>query len=1397
MQIQNFIILILTLISLKRCLSERHYNIHKQDTLSIQISDILKYSDLTNNLKTSSKDLDVLIPPAYKKVEISMSWEIEGEEKEKPGFKIEKIYDQTNYGDFFITLVKTDQVDNLLIISEVKKNGESLSINSKISKIASDELKCDNVVMETEKVYTGCISESENYFYICEKYYKDDTMPVCEFYDFNYKFKKGELKNELVKLNLYLGNNNEVVILMYLKYSKIEYFKNKFLLKINEKSSFLSIPLENDINIKKIKIINYVSKTNEANCLISGEVKKPNVHNQLYHMKIISGIIDKEFLQTSLLNNKLKSFDQFNSDILIYEEIEDEDSNHVRITEMNLENLSKKYFDIKNQNKLIRADLGFNKAVIETLDNKDQTNLYFYDTNTKRLTKSEINISKNERWSIMSLLNNNFFFLFDSVEIEGKAFFLNSQRTIDIKNDKNLDKGDIEIIYDEKRVFLIHINYQDFNQPLNNVKSQLQCIEGRSNNVKIDYYTNDMKINNHNINYFSKMNIKGDLSSIEKCNPTRVFFNQDLFIYFCWDKRILNFKSVEYKENDLILGQAIFYKLDLLFDFDLIKSVKLYYGKVLLILMNDMNIIWTNMSKNTNIKINVLDFEQFDYLTENYTDCSWNNQGLICIKENNYEQLSLEIRNSLIEVNLMSTKPVDQIKLKNNYFNSFYDRYYKLSLEKDKFYEKEIFQGCKVHCNLSIDTQLDLNEDTLTYMITHKNFVLINHDEKYNLQIHGIINGSIIKYPTDNYIKEYKEIILFNNSLKENLFVVFYKTIRNTTRALLYKGTLEVSQRLIQEFLVDEEDCNEPKAYSQISNSNSFIIYYSCEDAIDRNYVWKFKMDGPLYKSFGNETEDTLVINGKEVNLNFFYFNKKNDFDVTSTNIKLNGSTDGEILKDLEEDGNVTITGDVIDCKIKDINASGIDIIRRTHLSDQFVIPIYEEKIIEYENLESCFHNNNFILNLGDYILVDKQLKNTSDYKECILVNTTYNNSNKNFSQIYLCRGELSLHYYLTDFDKLDILIDPQYLESNLKVFKAYLIRLKEDNEMYLVTSVNKNHKILNVIKISETGKKSVMDISFEVINSNFLYVDNYYNMITSFSNFFITFDKENSEIILFLHPQYSSKLLILNFPLNENKINLKSRNVLELNYGKKLEIFKTEFFSLIDETNITRVGVLFTTNYHLYEAHLSKNSDTENWTYKIINDWYNQSGNSKEFDIINFNEKFVSLTLRRGVHNINTLFWKRKVDEKNFIHSSIGKSNFGIEEYKIADINMISIEDKDYTYVTYYYNKINDNEWKDIRIKMFESGNLKVKLDLDKLKYKEVVNLKFTSIASENKDIFIELTLEENFKIFIFTLSLIILLIMMTLLIIFVIVLYNGNKKLKADLERDLRENNMTNNLA
>ena len=1392
----NFIILILTLTSITKCVSERNFNLHKKDTLSIQISDILSYSDLTNDLKTVSKNLNVQVPPVHKKIDINMVWEIEGKTEKKPGFKIEKIYDQTNYGDYFVSLVKTDEIDNLLIISEVNKNGQTLSITSKISQIASNDLHCDNVVMETEKVYTGCISESENYFYICEKYYKDDTKPVCEFYDFNYTFKKGELKDELIKLNLFVGNNNDVVILMFLKYSKIEYFQNKFLLKINEKSSFLSLPFEHNFNITKIKLINYLSKTSEVNCLISGEVKTPQLQNQLYHMKIISGIIDKEFLQKSLINNTLKSFDQFNSDILIYEEFEEEDQKDIKITEMNLENLTKKYFFIKNQNKLVRADLGFNKAVIETLNNKNEKEFFFYDTNSKRLSRSDINISENERWFIMSVLDNNFFFIFDYVDIIGNAYFLNTQRTIDIKNENESDSGTVDIKFNGKTIYSIHIDYYDFDQSLNYIKPQLQCIEGRSNNVKIDYYTNDMKINNHNINYFSKMNIKGDISAIEKCNPVRVFFNQDLFIYFCWDKRILNFKSVFYKDNDLILSDAVFYKSDLQFDFDLIKSVKLYYGKILLILMNNMRIIWTDLSKNTNLKINVLDFEEFEYLTDKYENCSWNNQGLICIKDNNYEQLSIEIRNSIIEIDLISKKSVEQIKLKNNYFNSFYDRYYKLSLQKDKFYEKEIFQGCKVNCDLSIDTQLDLNEDTLTYMITQKNFVLINHDENNNLVIHGIINGSIIKYPTENYIKEYKEILLVNNSLYENLFVVFYKTVRNTTRALLYKGTLEVSQRLIQEFLVDEEECNEPKAYSQISNSNSFIIYYSCEDSVEKKYIWKFKMDGPLYKSIGNETEDTLIINGKEVNLNFFYFNKKNDFDVTSKDISLNGSTDGQILKDLESEGNITITGDVVDCKIRDLNLSGVEIIKRTHQIETSLVPIFEEKIKENENLKSCFNHNNFLLTLGDYILVDKQLKNTANYKECIFVNTTYNSSGKDLSQTYLCRGELSLKYYLTDFDKLDVLIDPQYLESNLKVFKAYMIRLKE--EMYLVTSVNKNHKVLNVIKISESDKNpSDKNLPYDVINSSFLYVDSYYDMVTSFSNFFITFDKDNSEIVLFLHPQYSSRLLILNFPLNEDKINLRSRNIVEINYGKQLEIFKIEFFDLIDEKNITRVGALFTTNYHLYEANFNKNSDIENWNFKIINEWYNQSGNSKESDIINFNDHFVSLTLRRGVHNVNTLFWKREVDEKKFVHSSIGKNLFGDKDYKIADVNMISMGGKHYTYVTYYHEMINEGEWKDVRVKIFESGNLQIKLDLDKLRYKESVNLKFVSIASETKDIYIELTLEENFKIFIFTLSLIILLIIMASLIIFVIVLYNGNKKLKSDLERDLRENNMTNNLA
>jgi hypothetical protein len=1403
MKISRITILIFSLILIKEVkllkeTTEETFNLHKEDIFSVKISDLISFQDLTNKLKVESTELKVTVPQAYEMLENEEFWEIGGKKKTEPGFKIEKVYSQSNFGDYFVTLVKTDQINNLLIISEVKREDKKLSIVSKISHIADDEYKCDKVVMEKDKVYTGCLSKLENNFYICEKYYKDDTQPVCEFYNFNYDFKNDSLEKETIKLELNLTPNNDVIILMYFKDTKIEYFENKFLLKVNEKSSLLSVPFEHKYQIRKIKIVNYEQVSNKVSCLISGVTYKPSKLTTLHHMNIINGIIDKEFLNKSLIYQNFKSFDQFNQDILIYEEIEGKE---IKITEMNLENLTQISITLKNQFSLVRADMGYNKAIIETKNDKNQKEFFIYDTNSKRIIKSDIDIKEDERWSVMSLMEKNFFFVFDYETIKGRSYFLNSLRTVDVKNENNQTQGTVLFHYEDTLILKVMLKYHDFDYEdpsfLKNL-NDLQSIQGRVNKIKIDYYMNDMKIQNQSIEYFNKIEIKDNKKSIEKCNPIRVFFDKNLFLYLCWDKKILLYNSVNFENHELILKDEIFYKTDPLFDFDLIKSIRFYYDKLFLILMNDMKIYWSDLSTQNTFKINVIDFHLSNVLFEKYDDCSWNNQGLICLKENQWEELSVEFKQDIIKVEPTNQISKNEINSKYNYFNSYFDRNYQITIKKDKYFNRLVLKGCKLACDLVVNTEFDFNETTKTHMITLNNYVFINYPQEGSFVINGLVNGSIIKYPTEGYIKEYKEFIGFNNFPSENMFVVFYRTIRNTIRALLYKATIDVNQRLIQEFVVDSEDCTNPRFFSHVFNYQQFLIYYFCEDLSNREYLWKYQMDGPLYISKGNETGDILLINGKELNLNFIYKNPKNDFNISASKMILGGSANGVITEDIEKSGKLNIEGDLILGKLKE-KINGIELLQRTHYISTKDIPLLEEKVKEFPNLSSTFHQNQFILFLGDYIYWDNKFRDISPYKDCIFVEISYD-SNKyqekakvqKFNNIFLCRGDIGFNYFLTDFAEIDIMIPAEFLEPNLIVQKALMIIIKE--EIHLLASLSDSNKIIDVIKILENSKGHQKN-PFDVVNSYLINLDNYFETTNFFSNFWATYDKEDSEIVLFFHPQYTSEIMIINFPLNENKISLRSKIVVSLHSNQELEIFKIKFFDLLDEDNITRIGIICTTNYHLYEINLEKEQEGE-WEYKILNSFYNQSGNSKEDENISFNDHFVSLTLRKEKNLFNTLLWK-KDDEKKHVHSSIGKFNLEEEDYKIANINMITMNDKDYTYVTYYYNKIGEKEWSGIKLKIFVSSNFQLKLDVDKLKYKELIKMKFISIDSQNVEAFIDLTLEENFRVFIFTITLIVLLILTFLLAILVVIIYKGNQKLKLDLERDLRENNITNNLA
>ncbi len=84
--------------------------------------------------------------------------------------------------------------------------------------------------MDSEYIYAPCYSHLENSFYLCKNRYKDITDSKCVDYSIPADINIKDIKDQRLKLNMKENNHGKKIFIIYLEDSKLEYFKDRFML---------------------------------------------------------------------------------------------------------------------------------------------------------------------------------------------------------------------------------------------------------------------------------------------------------------------------------------------------------------------------------------------------------------------------------------------------------------------------------------------------------------------------------------------------------------------------------------------------------------------------------------------------------------------------------------------------------------------------------------------------------------------------------------------------------------------------------------------------------------------------------------------------------------------------------------------------------------------------------------------------------------------------------------------------------------------------------------------------------------------------------------------------------------------------------------------------------------
>ena len=1373
------IFLILKTQSQENTPNELRYYIHYDDIYSVRISDILDYKDFLDDLtfEKSSEDLVMNDPFAISEFENESTWE---NEKgvfilKKPGFKIKKVYDSGDYQNYNAYLIKTKQTNNLLIISKItkEKNSQKIILENRLVQFVDPTFICNEILMDEDHIYSSCISLRDNNIQLCKKNYLLNTLSSCRIFNLDFDLKPDFLKNSELGLEIFTNTDGIKLYFIYFKKSLIIDIQDKFILITEESYMILKIPIKEFI-IEKIRVLSYRKEREIISCLISNFKGQ---YMELYSLKIQSGLIDKKYLAEGLIKDNLISYDLFDKILIFYEE--DPEANQIIVTELNMETLTDRVIKIDNQQQVLRTDLGHNVAVLQSRNDNFLKSVFFIDNLTERIFESRIKTNDNDIWSIISVYNKNLFLIFDYKQMNFKVYNIVSVRSIEITNPKKLDSAIITFSVKNKPVLILNLHYIEFDKIWAPHKEKFFIVHGKKNTVKITGLMNNMEITTENdnvIDYFNELKIfypKED----DNCDSVKTFFEDDLFVFFCLDNRILLYSLVELDNNSLKLIKNKYFETNKR-NFDKIRSIRFYNNHLLLTLDDDYKLSGVSIDKNDLTENNKLIFSKIR-LKKDYDECGWNAQGLICSTETDIYHLTIDYQKGFLTTSIIDTvkKELIQGNKKKNFFNSYYNMDSDFILLYDSFFDEYIFQARdKNKVSEQYKTFLyPITDETQFYYITFETYLVITQ-RKEKLELFLIHSLSRLKLPVEEFIKNYEKMLLINTYPIENLFVIFYRTKENTIRALLFKATLEANNRLIREFLVDDKPCKKPTASSRTYGSESFLISYICSDIGNNVFkVFRYNTNGPLLIINRGQVSDVLtykneVNKGNEVKTKVVFTipRKSSEFKVITTNIVIGKNKKRIMIYNLEKE-NVIIEGHHLHTTVLKL-PKGVTFFSRANKISELDL---EESLVykrPYTNIETGTFDDKLMVLFGNYIYLNKKKEYNNNYIDCkrVFPASVGEKDLNYFQKIFICRKRDNYVYYLTNFDDLNFKLDPEFVEKNMNIFNPFFIKRK--NFVYLVFAHSDNYRTLKIVKIYWKNSNDIL-----LIYCNDIYSDSYHRKYVGFDAYYPFYDEITNSILITLHPRYTSEVMILNYSLKENKVDAKNVSYTNLYDGQRLLFYNTYFFN-----DYGIFGMFVVTNYYIYEVEIVNDYG---WQLRILNKFYNNYGNSGK-EIITFNRKYLVVAFNLYESKVNIVVWERGEENKSEkIYTTIGLNDLETFDYKITNVkfenqsdnvNIIFCTDRNPFY----------EEYKELKLITVRISPQKLKLDLEKMSYKDDLKLKYSSFNGKKVVVNISITLRQNFKVILFGVAFCVLFALLCLLCGLIYIVKVKNKELKNELD-------------
>lgn len=1224
------------------------------------------------------------------------------------------------------------------------------------------------------------MSTLDNNFQICKFNYQDRTMAQCNFYNLDYGLDDNQsLSEEKIHFQMFVSNDESMTFIFNFQRSQLASLQNRFFIISSNGNSSIEIPIKNFV-IDKINIMSKNLIKNNMQLLMT------NVNNGMIDMitfRMEKNIIEKKSLENGLIRKGITGFGMNQNVLVIF------DINHVTkmlmITQIDLNNMNKKHYEIPSVSKILKRKFskGFIVLIVENKQGLFVT--YFVNTITGKYFTSPKNFHyMYSDFSILDYENNNYLWVylflsndpskrqflmchlkdFDNIEISFDSKILkNNELKKKYALDNNLEnfRSSVKILFKNQIISFLQINflefdyiYSDINMPelkarIKDTSSYYLLVKG--NNLDIDEH-------NKSVLYFNVFgenasSLKEDLKDEEifaVFGKTQIMFitrSSQFFMY--------NFKQ-ESLDDSFNLKKVKFKKIKGLSDSILKYSdsveIKFIFEKYAILLVNQRDLYYGDI-KSDILSSDYIQFQQFEF--KSYNNCKLNDIYVYC--DNNSSKRIIQIYKFQIideEINLVEIEIdfLSQIVLYNS--NSFFFSKYL----NNKMFALVVldhlvgiqfinYQNNKKFINIP---SLDVNDIKLVefkewFFNCSLVFVYNSVDD---FSITGVCSESLYHYPIQQYLINFKDSIgiFLTNGIP--FFAYLYRTLDNKIRAIVYKRSVNVFERVIKNTEIDKDECQSSDIYIDFYLvKTSIFFFYFCKSSKNSKI---FKIIEEIYLKLDNSTSKYDISFAKNQKHQFIQvkepeieeFPKINNYDIF---LRSEASNMSEFY-DLEAHNSLTIEGNIVSTELKG-NNNFLEFKPRIKLLNLRQI-IHENKMIKNKNMKilNMKDKEEYAIISNEYIIKRASIQNNNFFEDCSkpkILTTDKSDSTFTMKDLFICRSIEDQNFYITDFLSLKILVKSSYNQYHM------LYLFKKDNYLYLICK----RKLINSIFLYKFLVRTSPEINLTSLSMNTVDCKLYDRFLHSLETYHLKYVSKTDDLLFFIKNKNSSELFIVSFNLKDNFINYSQYIT--------LKISEESLYSMTNCSDRDESIICFGMFYHSV-AVIEIYNDTK-WRIKILYEvpTYYKTDFLRKNILHYIDDKYIAL--------INNFKSKKKVDQFNAMVSvykldpetksgnlfySLSHESFELEnedekeQLTLCDLKMIENKNSSIDLIilgktmTRTQEKHFGFEYK-INIFQFSINNFEINYNIDNLNYRDNFSVLFYFNNGQS--------LEKKFKVIIF----------------------------------------------